>query len=291
MNSKKRSLPPQVSARLPRYYRVLRTMIGEDRLRTSSGELARRMQLTPSQVRQDFSNLGGVGTQGYGYNVKDLYSAVGARIGIPMNYGAVIVCRDIRFALLLAADECFTSRGVRLRAAFTDGGDLTGAELRRGAVPSAVPEGEGLAYERAARYCESQRAEGDPVSVALLGCERREAEAAADALVRAGVRGIWNYTGELISPKGAAVINFNFTDALLSLCCEITAAGENGAGTANGQSPASTATAEERETWESAVAAENRDSGDTRAMPEKENAPETVGAGEEASERRRGSDE
>ena len=130
MNTRKKSLPPQVSARLPRYYRVLRGMIGEDKLRTSSGELARRMLLTPSQVRQDFSYLGGVGTQGYGYNVKDLYSAVGARIGIPMNYGAIIVCRDLRFALMLASDECFTARGVRLRAAFTDGGDLSASELR-----------------------------------------------------------------------------------------------------------------------------------------------------------------
>lgn len=224
MNTGKKSLPPQVSARLPRYYRVLRGMIGEDRLRTSSGELARRMLLTPSQVRQDFSYLGGVGTQGYGYNVKDLYSAVGARIGIPMNYGAVVVCRDLRFASLLASDECFTARGVRLRAACSDGGDLSAAELRceNSAQLLRHPDGT-AAYLRAARFCERQRAEGDPVSVALLCCERGEAAAAADALAAVGIRGIWNFTGEQIAPEGASVLDVNFTDALLSLCCEITA--------------------------------------------------------------------
>ena len=224
MNTGKKSLPPQVSARLPRYYRVLRGMIGEDRLRTSSSELARRMLLTPSQVRQDFSYLGGVGTQGYGYNVKDLYSAVGARIGIPMNYGAVVVCRDLRFASLLASDECFTARGVRLRAAFSDGGDLSAAELRceNSAHLLRRPDGT-AAYLRAARFCERQRAEGDPVSVALLCCERGEAAEAAAALAASGVRGIWNFTGEPITPEGISVLDVNFTDALLSLCCEITA--------------------------------------------------------------------
>ena len=226
MNTKKKSLPPQVSARLPRYYRVLRGMIGEDKLRTSSGELARRMLLTPSQVRQDFSYLGGVGTQGYGYNVKDLYSAVGARIGIPMNYGAIVVCRDLRFALMLASDECFTARGVRLRAAFTDGGDLSASELRGDLSrmrKTVLPEDGIPTYARASHYCERQCAEGDPVSVALLCCDRGEAAEAAAALAASGVRGIWNFTGEPIAPEGVSVLDVNFTDALLSLCCEITA--------------------------------------------------------------------
>lgn len=51
---------------------MLRELIGADILRISSSELAGRMKLTPSQIRQDFSYLGGVGQQGYGYNVKDL---------------------------------------------------------------------------------------------------------------------------------------------------------------------------------------------------------------------------
>ena len=38
-----------------------------------------------------------------------------------------------------------------------------------------------------------------------------------------GIRGIWNFTGEQIAPEGASVLDVNFTDALLSLCCEITA--------------------------------------------------------------------
>ena len=91
MNTRKKSLPPQVSARLPRYYRVLRGMIGEDKLRTSSGELARRMLLTPSQVRQDFSYLGGVGTQGYGYNVNALYNEISAILGLDKQYKMVIM--------------------------------------------------------------------------------------------------------------------------------------------------------------------------------------------------------
>lgn len=79
-----KKLPPAVRERLPKYYRTLRNLIGNDILRTRSIDLARRMKITPSQVRQDFSYLGGVGHQGYGYNVKDLYSVIGNAIGIPI---------------------------------------------------------------------------------------------------------------------------------------------------------------------------------------------------------------
>ena len=61
-----------VIRRLPSYYRHLRELEQEGILQISSQELGERMGLTPSQIRQDINTFGGVGRQGFGYQVQAL---------------------------------------------------------------------------------------------------------------------------------------------------------------------------------------------------------------------------
>ena len=68
-----------VISRLPRYYRYLGELLEEGVERISSNDLSIRMKVTASQIRQDLNNFGGFGQQGYGYNVKYLYTEI-ARI-------------------------------------------------------------------------------------------------------------------------------------------------------------------------------------------------------------------
>ena len=58
-----------VIKRLPRYFRYLRILIREGKMRISSAELSRRMNITASQIRQDLNCFGGFGQQGYGYTL------------------------------------------------------------------------------------------------------------------------------------------------------------------------------------------------------------------------------
>ena len=87
MNKKERvkmerkEISKAVISRLPRYYRYLGELIEEGVERISSNELSSRMKVTASQIRQDLNNFGGFGQQGYGYNVKYLYSEI-AKIGL-----------------------------------------------------------------------------------------------------------------------------------------------------------------------------------------------------------------
>ena len=50
---------------------------------------AKKLHVTASQIRQDLNNFGGFGQQGYGYNVKYLYTEIGKILGLdtvhPMN--------------------------------------------------------------------------------------------------------------------------------------------------------------------------------------------------------------
>ena len=58
----------EVIKRLPRYYRYLRNLADNGISRISSQALGDKMNITASQIRQDFNNFGGFGQQGYGYN-------------------------------------------------------------------------------------------------------------------------------------------------------------------------------------------------------------------------------
>ena len=78
----RKEISKAVISRLPRYYRYLGELIEEGVERISSNELSARMKVTASQIRQDLNNFGGFGQQGYGYNVKYLYSEIAKILGI-----------------------------------------------------------------------------------------------------------------------------------------------------------------------------------------------------------------
>ena len=75
-------VPSVVVHRLPRYYRCLRELLNHDIILVKSKELAEMMGITASQVRSDFNYFGDFGRQGYGYNVRTLYTNINSILGI-----------------------------------------------------------------------------------------------------------------------------------------------------------------------------------------------------------------
>ena len=80
-----------VIKRLPRYYRYLGELIEEGVERISSNDLSKKMKVTASQIRQDLNNFGGFGQQGYGYNVKYLYTEIGKILGLDVQHPMIII--------------------------------------------------------------------------------------------------------------------------------------------------------------------------------------------------------
>ena len=74
---KKENISDAVIRRLPRYYRQLTDLCARGVVRISSHSLGQEMNITASQIRQDFSCFGEFGQQGYGYNVEELRSEIG----------------------------------------------------------------------------------------------------------------------------------------------------------------------------------------------------------------------
>lgn len=86
-----REISQAVIRRLPRYYRYLGELLENGVERISSNDLSKRMKVTASQIRQDLNNFGGFGQQGYGYNVKYLYTEIGKILGLEENHNIVII--------------------------------------------------------------------------------------------------------------------------------------------------------------------------------------------------------
>ena len=83
---RKENISDAVIRRLPRYYRQLTDLCARGVVRISSHSLGQEMNITASQIRQDFSCFGEFGQQGYGYNVEELRSEIGHILG-----GAVVI--------------------------------------------------------------------------------------------------------------------------------------------------------------------------------------------------------
>ena len=86
-----RKISRAVIGRLPRYYRYLGDLMEAQVERISSSDLSKKMHVTASQIRQDLNNFGGFGQQGYGYNVKYLYTEIGKILGLDRNHNFIII--------------------------------------------------------------------------------------------------------------------------------------------------------------------------------------------------------
>lgn len=193
-----------VIRRLPRYFRYLRMLIREGKMRVSSGELADLMQITASQIRQDLNCFGGFGQQGYGYNVSYLYAKICELLGVGSGLHAVIIGAG-NLGHALARSSMFVKRGVDIVALFDVNPALIGQEVA-GVKIRDMSELEA--------FCRTSQ-----VDMAVLTLPKDQAQEVADRLLNAGVRGFWNFTGhELHYDRSvAAVEEVHLGDSLMSL--------------------------------------------------------------------------
>ncbi len=204
------NVSPAVIRRLPRYFRYLRELIRQGKLRISSGELSRLMNVTASQIRQDLNCFGGFGQQGYGYNVNYLYERICELLGVDAGIRAIIIgAGDLGRALVRA--PMFEKRGVNIVSMFDIDPSLIGRTV--GGVPiRSVNELES--------FCKDAS-----IDMAVLTLPKDKASEVCERLVACGIRGLWNFTGKELSGIGQdiAVENVHLGDSLMilnyKLCC------------------------------------------------------------------------
>lgn len=201
---KRESIPPNVIRRLPRYLRTLEELLDGNVECVSSSQLGRRLNLTPSQIRQDFSCFGEFGQQGYGYNVVLLRDAVASILGIGSGYSAVLFgAGNLGHALL--KNFGFAHYGCRVLAAFDVDPALVGSSL--GEIPVySVHEFAGFAAE-------------NRVDIAVLAVPREFALSTARYIADVGVGAIWNFTNAELRDINESLLveDVHFSDSFLAL--------------------------------------------------------------------------
>ncbi len=187
--------------RYPRYFRYLRSLLINGIVKTSSKQIAEALELTPSQVKADLNRFNNVGQQGYGYNVKLLYTEISRELGAGDGMSAVIIGTGIKTAKLFA--ERFEGRGVGVCAVFSDD---TEADHSLPCYPTSMIK---------------EVLQKTPADIAVV----TEFPCGVDAceLARLGIKGIWNMTQTDIrsSECDIPIINLPIGDILMGLCYEI----------------------------------------------------------------------
>lgn len=192
-----------VVTRLPRYYRYLGELMEEGVERISSSELSARMKVTASQIRQDLNNFGGFGQQGYGYNVRYLYTEIAKILGIDRQHNLIIIGAG-NLGQAIANYANFERRGFIIKGMFDVNPRLIGLVVR-GVEIRGVEELEKFIVD-------------NEVQIAALTIPKTKAPEIADRLVKAGVKAIWNFAHiDLAVPDDVVVENVHLSESLMRL--------------------------------------------------------------------------
>jgi len=205
---RKENISDAVIRRLPRYYRQLTELYTRGIVRISSHSLGQEMNITASQIRQDFSCFGEFGQQGYGYNVEELRAEIGHILGVDKDHHLIMIgVGNLGHALL--QNFPFSQTGFSVDASFDVNPALIGTEI------NGVPV---YSMDELEDYIKNHN-----VDVVVLTIPQAVAQETANKLVCLGVRGFWNFTNVELSCADPEVKfeNIHFADSLLTLSYRI----------------------------------------------------------------------
>lgn len=199
-----KEISASVIGRLPRYYRFLCELSSSGIVRISSRELSQIMDLTASQIRQDFNCFGGFGQQGYGYNVEQLKKEMADILGLNETKTAILIGAG-NLGRAVASQLSFEDKGFRLTAIFDCDPLFKGLKIRDIPIRS---------DEELSSFC----SENHP-DMAVLCLPADRAPAIVDELILLGVESFWNFSHYDIHSKYplAKVENVHLSDSLMRL--------------------------------------------------------------------------
>ena len=192
-----------VIKRLPRYYRYLGELLEDNVERISSNDLSKKMRVTASQIRQDLNNFGGFGQQGYGYNLKYLYTEIGKILGLDIVHPMIIVGAG-NLGQALANYVEFEKRGFKLVGIFDVNPVLEGIAVR------------GIEIQMISDLPFFMKENN--IEIAILTLPKNKARDMAEILIENGIKAIWNFAHiDLDTPDDVIVENVHLSESLMTL--------------------------------------------------------------------------
>lgn len=194
--------------RLPLYYRTLRLAQDDGMDIISSDELGRRLELTPEQIRKDLALFGQFGKKGVGYYVNELKFNVGKILGLDNHWNIAIVGIG-HLGVALANYQNFIALGFNLVALFDNDPNIIGKTVNHVKVKSIddLPE-----------YAKKLE-----IDIGVIAVPAQFAQQVADKLVKANIKGIWNFAPvKMRVPEDVKIVNEDLSVGLSRLSYYIT---------------------------------------------------------------------
>jgi redox-sensing transcriptional repressor len=184
-----------VAARLSRYLQVLTQARKMGKTRISSQEIAEYTNINATQIRRDLSTFGKFGKRGVGYAIDSLLDEIRKILRTQGQHNVALVGAG-RLGQAIASSPIFAEHGINIAAVVDADPAKAGASIGNGAVES---------YERLGDLVREKN-----IVVGVLAVPAHAAQEAADDLVAAGVKIIFNYSEALLeTPSDVAVYTSN----------------------------------------------------------------------------------
>ena len=172
-----------VAARLSRYLQVLTQArkMGKDRI--SSQEIAEYTNINATQIRRDLSTFGKFGKRGVGYSVDALLSEIRKILRTQGQHNIALIGAG-RLGAAIASSPIFAEHGITIAAIFDKDPDKIGETVGDLTVSS---------IDDVVEVCRERN-----IIVGVLAVPAESAQEAAQGLVDAGVKIIFNYSEALL---------------------------------------------------------------------------------------------
>jgi redox-sensing transcriptional repressor len=197
-----RKIPDETIRRLPIYLRGLLFLSEQGRQSISSRDLADFLGANPWQIRKDFSYFGGFGTRGVGYRVEELAKQIKRILKLSVVHRTALVGVGNLGSAVLAYPG-FRVYGFDIVAAFDIDSKKIGRKISN------------IKIEDVSNLWTLKRRK---IDIGIIAVPRDAAQETANALVKAGVKGILNFSPCYITaPRKVKVITIDIATDLARL--------------------------------------------------------------------------
>lgn len=189
---KKYKIPEATINRLTVYSRCLEQEEIKGIETVSSAEIARKIGVTPAQVRKDLAYFGEFGTRGVGYNVKDLKKHIMKILGLNSKWNVAIIGAG-NLGSALFHYKGFLERGFYVAAIFDNNPEKIGKKMGDKVILDFRQDINNIIKELR-------------ISLAIVAVPADSAQEVVDKLVNAGIKGIVNFAPRSLSVPSDVIL-------------------------------------------------------------------------------------
>jgi len=200
-------IPRSVIRRISFYLRQIERLRQEGVAATSSEEIGEAIGASDVQVRKDLACFGQFGRRGFGYDVERLARVLRAILAVDREWHVAVIGAG-NLGRALCTHRIFNERGFRIVAVFDSD------PRKEGSMCGGLKVRPMWDLDRAVRELD--------ITVGIIAVPSQGAQAVADQLVAAGVRGLLNFAPVRVRvPEGFEVRSVDFAVELQQLAFHV----------------------------------------------------------------------